>query len=215
MKREDRMKTITAWRVVGAALAFVAMLGFTGMAIAEPTDAEGWSQLGTQQAKRGELDAAIASHQKALKLYEAAGNKKGMAAAYDQLGHVYQTRGDLARAEEMHTKSLKLYEELESVEGMTTEYLALGFVYGGGPGGDLARAVEMCVKAEKLVEKSGNKSAMASVYSAMGFFNMLKRDMDKACPAFRKARALYAELGVTAQVEQLDGALRQNKCPAE
>jgi tetratricopeptide (TPR) repeat protein len=132
------MKMITAWRIVGVALAFVAMVGGAGMAIAEPTDAMGWRQLGSQQAERGELDAAIASHQKALKLYEAAGNDESMAAEYLALGFVYDRRGDFARAEEMNVKAEKLAEKSGDKEVMSFVYGSLGVFY--KLKGDMAKA---------------------------------------------------------------------------
>jgi hypothetical protein len=80
---------------------------------------------------------------------------------------------------------------------------------------DFARAVEMCLKAEKVVEGSGRKDWMAPVYSAVGSAYKMQGDMAKACPAFRKARALFAELGDPKQVEKTEYSLRRAKCPAE
>jgi protein O-GlcNAc transferase len=132
-----------------------------GMAIAEPTDAEGWKQLGIQQAKRGELDAAIASHQKALKLHEAAGNKKGMADEYSFLGLVYKDRGDLARAVEVLVKAEKLVEGAGKKELMATVYISLGVA--SKMKGDLAIACPALRKARALYAELGEPQRVEEI----------------------------------------------------
>jgi tetratricopeptide (TPR) repeat protein len=231
------MKMITAWRIVGAALAFLTMVGFADMAIAEPTDAEGWKQLGTQQAERGELDAAGASLLMALKLYkdrgdlaraaevytmmlkldEAAGHKRSTVGEYILQGQVYMKLGDLARAEEAYAMALKLAEVAGDKLEMAYVYFNLGPVYEAR--GDLAGVVEILVKAEKAVEGvedvAGRKDVMAAVYAGLGIAYTMKGDMAKACPALRKARALYTELGKPQTVEDIADKLRGAECPAE
>ena len=62
---------------------------------------------------------------------------------------------------------------------------------------------------------SSDKDVIAPVYAALGTAYRMKGDTAKACPALRKARALYAELGQPQMLEKIEDQLQRAKCPAE
>jgi len=56
---------------------------------------------------------------------------------------------------------------------------------------------------------------MASDYGNLGLIHRTRGDLDKACECWRKARKLYAEIGIKHMVEQIDGWMRDADCPED
>jgi tetratricopeptide (TPR) repeat protein len=103
-----------------------------------------YHQLGRVAQERGDLATAEEWYRKSLAIFEALGDRPGMARSYHELGRVAQNRGDLAAAEEWYRKSLAIEEALGDRPGMATSYGQLGLL--AEARGDLASALDWMVQ---------------------------------------------------------------------
>ncbi|MEM7197306.1 MAG: tetratricopeptide repeat protein, partial [Pseudomonadota bacterium] len=65
----------------------------------DPTDPDGWNQLGNLYGLIGQLEDATVCYKKVQTIGTQRNNKEALAAAYGNLGLIAKTRGDLAQAE--------------------------------------------------------------------------------------------------------------------
>jgi CHAT domain-containing protein len=89
-----------------------------------------WLNTGILAHSQDEHEEALAAMLKALALYEASDNKRGIAMAEENLSNIYRDLGDHRRAFAFAQKSLRLSEETKNRRGMMTALSELGIIYG-------------------------------------------------------------------------------------
>jgi HD-GYP domain-containing protein (c-di-GMP phosphodiesterase class II) len=83
---------------------------------------------GTAYQANGDLDAAMMSYQKSLKLWQMLGNSLEIAKTYSNIGHVYKQQNQFAEAEDSYEEALAVYRELEDDIGIAGCHGNLGLV---------------------------------------------------------------------------------------
>jgi tetratricopeptide (TPR) repeat protein len=161
---------------------------------------------------RGDLDQAEAMHRKSLVIEEELGRKDGMAIDYGNLGVIHRRRGDVDGAEAMHRRSLAINEQLGRKEGLASQYSNLALIF--QMRGDLDGAEAMHRKSLAIEEELGRKDGMAAEYANLGSISEKRGNMAQACAQWRKALDIYAQMGVTADVQDIEALLREANCPA-
>jgi tetratricopeptide (TPR) repeat protein len=81
--------------------------------------------------------------------------------------------------------------------------------------GNLAIAKEMYSKALALSLKDNSTEGMAFGYATLGKLAEMRQDMTEACGTWRSALMLFRQVGMTSQIEQVEGWMRDAGCPAE
>lgn len=89
-----------------------------------------WLNTGIVKTAQDKLEPALSAVQNALKLYEAAGNKRGVTLAYENLCDIYRALGDHRRAFDLAQKSLRLAQEANHRRGMMSSLSELAIIYG-------------------------------------------------------------------------------------
>lgn len=173
-----------------------------------------YGNLGLIHQVRGNLVRAEEMSRNALTIYERVRLLPDMAAEYGNLGTIYRRRGELDRAEEMARKALTIYEPMGHLEGMANQYGNLGLIY--QERGDLDRAEEMGRKALSICEQTGRLEGVATAYVNIGRTYELRGKLDGARQYVSKARDLFATIGISHRVRQLQEWLdgKQGSPPA-
>lgn len=89
-----------------------------------------WLNRGVLRHGQDDHEPGLAPVHKALALYQAAGNKRGVALAQETLSNLYRALGDHRRAFEFAQKSLRLSEETKHRRGMMLGFSELSIIYG-------------------------------------------------------------------------------------
>ncbi len=92
-------------------------------------DADRLIEQGLEQQQAGEINAAIASFQRARDLFQALGERQNAAIAMTNLGSAYQDRGDYQRARALHAQALTLAQQVGDRETAALNRSFLGAVY--------------------------------------------------------------------------------------
>jgi CHAT domain-containing protein len=85
--------------------------------------------VGFLKLQQEDFEQAVSFQQKALALYEAAGDKLGAALTLAYLSHPYHEMGDYRQSFECANKSLRLYEEKHHRRGMASALTEMAHVY--------------------------------------------------------------------------------------
>jgi CHAT domain-containing protein len=101
-----------------------------------------WLNTGLVKHSQDDYEAALAPMLKALELYEASNNKRGVAMAEENVSNVYRALGDHRRAFDYAQKSLRLSEETKNRRGMMVALSELGNIYGQQNNGEQAFAFQ-------------------------------------------------------------------------
>ena len=136
----------------------------------------------------GEINKALKYYEKALKLNEELGSKKGMANQLGNMGNVYEIKGELDKALKYYGKGLKLDEELGSKEGIAANLGNIGNVYQDK--GELDNALEYYGKALKKSKDIGDRIGTARALMKIGDVFIQKGDKERALDYYQKAESL-------------------------
>lgn len=179
----------------------------------EPSNPDGWNQLGTLLLQTGDLDGAYAACQTVMALGHPAADQAVMAVAIGNLGLIFRRRGDLERAEEQFRISLAFHAATGRREGMARQYLNLGQV--SQTRGELERAEGFYQKALKVDEGLGRFEGMAGAYGNLGMVRKLRGDIPGACSHWSRARDLYATMGMPHMVRLVEDMVSAATARAE
>ena len=150
-----------------------------------------WLITGVIKNSQDEHEAGVAVMLKALALYEASGNKRGVAMAQENLSQLYRALGDYRRAFDFAQQSLRLSEETKNRRGMMTAMSELGILYGQQNNAKQAFAHQE--RALAMAEEMGDTLTAA----------MVRHDIAlqyKSFGQFDQALAMYRQL-----LKEMDG----------
>jgi len=161
--------------------------------------------LGLLHRKRGRLAQAEEHHRKALAIHEEIGNWPGQANQLRNLGLVYFERNELDKAEEHHRKALAIDEEIGNRSGQAQDLGNLGLVYERR--GELDEAEALHKKALALHDEIDDRFGQADILVNLGLLAGRRGDAPQALRYLHEARRIFAEAGVSPNVEKVDGLI--------
>ncbi len=138
-------------------------------------------------------ETGITYAQKALRLAETFGFKKGIAGANSMLGVNYMSLSDYPKALEYLLKALKQNEDLNDKKAIAGTLGNIGNVYIRQA--DYTRALEYYFRIQKTFEELGSKSDLAITFANIANVYFNQNDLDKALEYNKKAIKICDEIG--------------------
>ena len=149
--------------------------------------------LGVLNMDQGNFRKADFFYKKSLKIREAMGDKKRIAACYLDLGINYQQKFNIKLSEKYYTRALSIYKEIGYQKNILLTYNNMGTLFSDY---DLARAEEYYLKALKQAKLIGARMAVTFLYINLGSINM-NRLMDyQAQQNYSCALEIAKEIGL-------------------
>jgi tetratricopeptide (TPR) repeat protein len=178
-----------------------------------------YHQLGIVAEEQRQFGTAIDYYQKALEIFEEAGDWHSAASDYHQLGIVAQEQRQFDTAIEYYQKALKIRESAGDLHRAANQYHQLGIV--AQEQRQFDTAIEYYQKALKIREDAGDWHNAASDYHNLGVVAQEQRQFDTAIKYYQKALKIredagdwhraanqYHQLGIVAQKQrQFDAAI--------
>ena len=116
--------------------------------------AKALTALGTLEFLQCDYPAAADRLRRAQRLYAAAGDDRGVAAALQRLGGIAREQGRYAEARACHEKVLAVWRRLDEPVGLARETQGMGFT--AWLEGDYARSAELCADAVRRFRELGD-----------------------------------------------------------
>lgn len=149
--------------------------------------------LGVLNMAQGNFRKADLYYKKSLKIREAMGDKKRIAACYLDLGVNYQQKFNIRLSEKYYARALDIYKEIGYQENILLTYNNMGTLFSDY---DLARAEEYYLKALKQAKLIGARVTTAFLYINLGSINV-NRLMDyQAQQNYRYALEIAKDVGL-------------------
>lgn len=155
------------------------------------------NNLGYLAQKQRQFDVAVDYYNKALKIYEDAGDFH-RAAVYHNLGMVALEQRQFDVAVDYYNKALKIYEDVGDFYRAASVYHQLGMLAEDLVAKDqpqFAVAVEYYNKALKIFEDTGDLYSAASDYHQLGNIAYKQRQFDVAIEYYKKALKIKEDAG--------------------
>jgi tetratricopeptide (TPR) repeat protein len=149
--------------------------------------------LGYIAQEQRQFDVAVDYYNKALKIFEDAGDLYGAATVYHQLGMVAEEQGQFDVAVDYYNKALKISEDAGNFYGAADEYHQLGIV--AQEQGQFDVAVDYYNKALKIFEDAGDLYGAATVYHQLGMVAEKQGQFDVAVDYYNKALKIKEDAG--------------------
>ncbi|MBE9114547.1 CHAT domain-containing protein [Lusitaniella coriacea LEGE 07157] len=157
----------------------------------QPADA--LFQKGIEQAQQNQLEAAIASWEEALKLYQQQKNPQGEALTLEQLGLAYQRMGESDRALEFYQQQRAIARTLEDRHG---EARGWGNIASTNRAlGNYSAAIDANEKALNLLVELEDRRGEGQVLGNLGNVYIALGEYDKAAELHEKSLAIAQEMG--------------------
>lgn len=149
--------------------------------------------LGSAYQKKKNYDPAIEYYSQAMKINEAAGNKKNVATLASNMGVCYYAKRDYNNALANYNRAAAIYEELNNAKSQLVVYSNIATVY--NEMGNQAKAVEFYDKSMALNESLGNQQNVATLAGNIGTVYRSQGNNQKATEYFQKALKINESLG--------------------
>ena len=151
------------------------------------------NKIGRLYRARGDSAAARAFLERAMSLFRAAGDEKGVAACLGDLGELARRQGSYDRAFKMVNQALELQRKLKNMPSVAVCLHSLGHI-------ETARAAYS--QAERYLEEAleirretGDKGGMGQTLSALAIVLFSRGDLEKAIARWEAAQGLAEEVG--------------------
>lgn len=151
------------------------------------------NNLGNLVLEMGDFDAARASYERAMELYEAAGYLDGVADELNNLGLIRIHEGDYAAAREVLERSLAIRERTGDRTSVPTTLSNLGDVHLAE--GDTAGGAELHFRAYEIRMELGNDRGVALSCYQLGIIAILRRDWEDARGWFARGTRIANRIG--------------------
>ncbi len=146
------------------------------------------SLIGSIQALHGEMDAAQASYEKALSIYNTEKHKIGEAAIYGYLGILFSDRCNFNEAMKMHSKALAALFNLKNPFGMAICAGNIGLTF--LKVNVLDGAEEMFQEALRIFKALDEKENAAATYGNLASVYLHQNKLDEAMEMYQEALAI-------------------------
>lgn len=156
-------------------------------------EAEGLNLLANIRSRQGEVDAAVALHERAYALREARGDIDGAAGSLNNLGLVLRESGRFDEARAVLRESLALAQAIAEPRGVAYALLNLGLCQ--LELNDAAGAVEHFEQAFASVTRTEDRALECSVLTGLGRARTLQGRHDEARRLLQHAQSLARRTG--------------------
>jgi tetratricopeptide (TPR) repeat protein len=143
---------------------------------------------------KGDIVKAEEVNNEALQLWQAIGDKLGMAANCNNFGILYQVQGNCPKAIDYYTLSLKYNEEIDNKSGIGTALHNIGHVYQDQA--DYKKAIEYYLRSLKIREQDGDPLKIAESEVNIGGIYLPMHEYDKAEKSLQRSLKLFRETGM-------------------
>ena len=144
-------------------------------------------------ADLGENEKAKSACKEAREIYEAAGDRSGLAQTLHDMAEVPINQGDFAAAEQLYSQALSISRAIGNQKGQGRELLNLGVI--SVKNGDLTTARRFYDEAFRHDQEAGDKSAMAAVMGDTGILLRIQGKLQEALNHFQEALELSNQVG--------------------
>lgn len=141
----------------------------------------------------GQLDEAMRHLGTGHALFDAAGDRRGVASSFDDVGKVHWMRGNYEAAERFIRQSLELRQSLGDKRSIGLSYNNLGLVYQDS--GRFAEAQGAFQEALVLRREIDDKPGIAQTLNNMGTIHQDSGDHDRAAEMYEEALQVAREVG--------------------
>jgi CHAT domain-containing protein len=129
-------------------------------------EAEQLSKLSSEQFGT-HPDLAIQTARKALTLFQAINDQKGMGDTYLDLGRYYQSLGWMKEATQSHESARQIWHRLQDPEKEARALIQLGFIEGRK--GEWVNSFSYLTQAQNLLDDQNNMALMARIAAGMAY----------------------------------------------
>jgi CHAT domain-containing protein len=139
----------------------------------------------------GESEKAIEADRSALQLFQAVGDRRGMASATNNLGLLYSALGEKQTALDNYDQSLRLFKEIGDRRRQAYSLHNIGMIHAGR--GEYKLALDYFGQALPLSQAVGDRRMAATTLDNTGIALLASGDKQKALDSFEQARTLQRE----------------------
>lgn len=175
----------TVGRYDEARRSFVEMLQVAWRIGARNKGGAALNRLARIHRQRGEDEAAERLLERALHLFRAAGDLRGVAATLDDLAQVARLRGDIERAGAAAQEALDIRRSHADVRGESVSLMTLGGIEFSR--GKIELAEQLFEQAREIRESIGDRPGVMQVYNALGVVAFERGDTPRAEQCWRAA----------------------------
>ncbi len=151
------------------------------------------SRIGRVHREQGDLTDAMSHLEAALKLFEEAGDERGIASATDDIGKLYWLRGDYPRALEFTQKGLLMRRQIGDRRSIALSLNNLGLVYQDS--GQFRLALDAFEQALRIRREIGDLVGVSISLNNLGTVSQDQRDDKRALALFEEAYEVAKETG--------------------
>jgi tetratricopeptide (TPR) repeat protein len=137
---------------------------------------------------------AIDANERALAMFQAAGEVSGIALAMIRIGICSRAMGDLAKASDWYERALAILGEEGAPSYMLIALSGLGLVR--QTQGSLDESLDLLTQALVIARQIGRKNSEANILSALGVDYRMKREFGKALECLKAGLDLSVEMGL-------------------
>jgi tetratricopeptide (TPR) repeat protein len=151
------------------------------------------SRIGRLHREQGDLADATLHLEAALKLFEEAGDQRGIASAVDDIGKLHWLRGDYPRALEFTQKGLVMRRVIGDRRSIALSLNNLGLVYQDS--GQFRLALDAFEQALRIRREIGDLVGVSISLNNLGTVSQDQRDDKRALALFEEAYEVAKETG--------------------
>ncbi len=151
------------------------------------------SRIGRLHREQGDLGEATSHLEAALKLFEEAGDERGIASATDDIGKLHWLRGDYPRALEFTQKGLIMRRSIGDRRSIALSLNNLGLVYQDS--GQFRLALDAFEQALRIRREIGDLVGVSISLNNLGTVSQDQRDDKRALELFQEAYEVAKETG--------------------
>jgi predicted ATPase len=151
------------------------------------------SRIGRLHREQGDLADATSHLEAALKLFEEAGDQRGIASATDDIGKVHWLRGDYPRALDFTQKGLLMRRQIGDRRSIALSLNNLGLVYQDS--GQFRLALDSFEQALRIRREIGDLVGVSISLNNLGTVSQDQRDDKRALALFQEAYEVAKETG--------------------
>jgi predicted ATPase/class 3 adenylate cyclase len=141
------------------------------------------------QLRGDNTPAVVERFEESLRLYLAAGHRRGTARALMNLGNVRSRQGEYDEAHRLFEESLAIYREIDDQIGVPGALMNIGDA--SRAQGDLPRALEYFATAADVSRRRGNRVSLGYALQYLGAAELQRGDLGRAETLFAESLELF------------------------
>jgi predicted ATPase len=151
------------------------------------------NKIGRLYRARGDASAARAFLERAMSLFRAAKDEKGIAACLGDLGELARRQGAYDRAFKLVNQALELQRKMNNRPSIAVSLHSLGHIETARA--SYSQAERYLEEALEIRREAGDKGGMAQTLSALAIVLFSRGDLEKAVARWEAAQGLAEEVG--------------------